>query len=151
MTLGVSEACCSISGAVGALVGSRRRTIFCFKTTIRQSVTTWPALSVASRALPAGAGAESIVAPFPHASAPPAGAESKCDRRGPDPVAMRLVRGLARPSRRARRWSACAADGWGRMGHGPSGPPPPAAAAAACAERKCPHAYPIEYMCIMID
>ena len=110
MTLGVSEACCSISGAVGAPVGSRRRTIFCFKTTIRQSVTTWPALSVASRALPAGAGAESIVPSFPDASAPPAGAESKCDRRGTDPAAMLVVRGLAWTSAcgRARRWSAYA-------------------------------------------
>ena len=59
------------------------------------------------------------------------------DHVAQDPAAILLVRGLALPSRRARRWPACAADGWGRMGRGSSGPPPPSAAAAVVAGAGC--------------
>ena len=38
------------------------------------------------------------------------------DHVAQDPAAILLERGLARLSRRARRWSALAADGWGRIG-----------------------------------
>ena len=69
---------------------------------------------------------------------PRAGLRADTGHVAQDAAATLLLRGLVRPSRRARRWSACAADGWGRMGRGPSGLPPPSAAATACAGSECP-------------
>ena len=58
----------------------------------------------------------------PSAAVAARGLRADTDHVAQDPAAIRLELGLARPSRRARRWSACVADGWGRMARLPRPP-----------------------------